>query len=61
MNADNDVDTTDQLDDGALTRGPGPTYTVNAKPGVGFTSPHPWSYDAPADVPGVWRVPGSGL
>ncbi len=34
----------------ALRRGPGPAYTVNAKPGVGFTSAQPWVFDVDAAV-----------
>ena len=43
-----------------LTRGLGPSYAVNAKPGVGLTSAHPWGYlrGGPVGAVGAlnWRI-----
>ena len=39
-----------------LTRGLGPSYAVNAKPGVGLTSAHPWGYCVAGPVGRRWRA-----
>ena len=40
-----------------LRRGPGPDHTVNAKPGVGFTSVQPWPFDVIGRPPQRFTLP----
>ncbi|MFT3900943.1 MAG: GH92 family glycosyl hydrolase [Gordonia sp. (in: high G+C Gram-positive bacteria)] len=40
----------------ALIRGSGPAYAVNAKPGVGLTSAHPWGYSFTGKPGHPWRT-----
>ncbi|GED99420.1 GH92 family glycosyl hydrolase [Gordonia crocea] len=39
-----------------LVRGVGPSYAVNAKPGVGLTSAHPWGFQVRARAGTAWRT-----